>query len=133
MVEAAVTNACLRERYLALRDGAWIDVATTDPGQTLGPLTVVTAPSAPLPGAVRTVSVSGGTLVEEFEVGEGRVIRKLSLVGNSSWIHITTKFEPAGRASLRQLADHFKFAQRADWAFSPSVGGFNPDAQYKVR
>jgi len=132
MVEAAVTNACLRERYLALRDGAWIDVATTDPGQTLGPLTVVTAPSAPLPGAVRTVSVSGGTLVEEFEVGEGRVIRKLSLVGTSSWIHITTKFEPAGRASLRQLADHFKFAQRADWAFSPSVGGFNPDAQYKA-
>ena len=131
-VEVEAKDGRLQERYLAFREGTWVEVATTDPGRTLGPISVVTAESAPLVGAVRNVSLPGGVLVEEFMVGEHRVIRTLSLVGNGPWLRVVTRFEPAGRTSLRQLADHFRFSHRPDWSFSPSVGGFNPDAQYKA-
>jgi hypothetical protein len=40
--------------------------------------------------------------------------------------------EPAGQTSLHQFVDRFKFSGRADWSYSPSVGGFNPDGQYKA-
>jgi hypothetical protein len=131
-VEAAVKDSRLQERYLAFRDGAWVEVATTAPGQTLGPVSVVTAENTPLVDAVRKISLSGGALVEEFAAGEHRVIRKLTLVGHGPWIRVVTRFEPSSRVSIRQVADHFKFSQRPDWSFSPSVGGFNPDAQYKA-
>jgi hypothetical protein len=131
-VEAEVKDGRLQERYLAVRDGAWVEVARTDPAQTLGPVSVVTADRAPLGSAVRSVSLSGGTLAEELTAGEHRLLRTLTLAGDGPWIRVNTRFEPAGRPSLREVADHFQFTQRADWAFSPSVGGFNPDAQYKA-
>jgi hypothetical protein len=45
---------------------------------------------------------------------------------------IRTRLEPVGKVELRQFSEHFKFLRRPDWSFSPSVGGFNPDAQYKA-
>ena len=68
-VEARVKEGRLQERDLAFRDGTWIDVASTDPGQTLGPVSVATAQNTPLAGTVRNVSLSGGALVEEFAAG----------------------------------------------------------------
>lgn len=132
MVEAESRDGGLRERYLANRDGAWVEVATADPGGPMGPVSVIAAGGASLPGTLRTVSLSGGALVEELAAGEHRIIRQLKIVDNGPWIRVVTRLEPSGRASLHQLADHLKFSHRADWSFSPSVGGFNPDAQYKA-
>jgi hypothetical protein len=132
MVEAEARDGRLCERYLASRDGEWVEVATAAPGGPMGPVFVIAAGGAPLPGTLRTVSLSGGALVEELAVGEHRIIRQLKIVDNGPWIRVVTRLEPSGRASLHQLADHLKFSHRADWSFSPSVGGFNLDAQYKA-
>ncbi len=131
-VDAAVEDGQLRERFLASRDGDWFEVATTGAEHSLGPVSIIDAPGMPLLGTVRDISLSGGSLVEEFAVGDHRVIRSLTLLGNGPWIRVRTRFEPAGPLSLRVLADHYKFSGQPDWSFSPSVGGFNPDAQYKA-
>lgn len=132
MIEAAIKDGRLQERYLAACNGAWVEVATTEPGQALGPACVVTGEGAPLTGIARRVSLSGQSMVEEFSAGEHRLVRKLTLLGGGSWVRVVTSLELAGRFSLRQLADRFRFTRRVDWSFSPSVGGFNPDAQYKA-
>ncbi len=132
MVEVSTKDDRLQERYLALHNGAWVEVATTDPGGTPGPVSVLTGDGAPLVTRVSHVSLSGGGLVEELSAGEHRVVRKLTILGNGPWIRVVTSLDPVGRVSLRELRDCFRFPLRADWAFSPSVGGFNPDAQYKA-
>lgn len=132
MIEAAINDGRLQERYLAACNGAWVKVATTEPGQALGPVCVVTGEGTPLTGIARKVSLSGESMVEEFSAGEHCLVRKLTLLDGGSWVRVVTSLELAGRFSLRQLADRFRFTRQADWSFSPSVGGFNPDAQYKA-
>ena len=128
-VEAVVKNGRLQERFLALREGTWVEAAATAPGQTVGPVSVVTAERTPLVGAVRRVWLSAGELIEELAAGEHRITRKLSVLGKGPWIRAVTRLEPAGQTSIHQFVDRFKFSGRADWSYSPSVGGFNPDGQ----
>ena len=132
MVTAEVIEGRLRERYLAKRNGAWVEVATADNDRTFGPVSMVSTEKTPLAGSVVRVALSDGALVEEFAVGEHRVLRKLSLVGEGPWIRVVTRLEPSRQMSLHQLSDQLRFSHRADWSYSPSVGGFNPDAQYKA-
>ena len=131
-VIAEVNEGRLRERYLAIRDGQWIEVAATDPRQSLGPVHLVAAGNAPLPTLVRQVTLADGAVVEELSAGSHSLRRRLTLMGDGPWIRVVTQVEPSGRISLHQMSDHFEFSQTADWCFSPSIGGFNPDAQYKA-
>ena len=131
-VIAEVSEGRLRERYQAIRDGQWIEVAATDPRQALGPVHLVAEGNAPLPTLVRQVTLSDGALVEELSAGSHTLRRRLTLLGDGPWIRVATRLEPSGRISLHQMSDRLEFPQPADWSFSPSVGGFNPDAQYKA-
>lgn len=131
-IEASIKDGRFQERYQACCEGSWINVATAVPGQTLGPVSVITSEGVSSPGEVRGLSLSNGALVEEFATVGHRIIRKLSCVDNSPWVRVVTRFEPTGQIALRQLADRFRFVHQPDWSFSPSVGGFNPDAQYKA-
>ena len=131
-VIAEVQDGFLQERYLAARNGAWVEVATSEQKSTMGPVSIIAAGGTPLSGAVRGLSLSHGSLVEKFSVGTHRVTRKLSIAGDSPWVRVETRFEPAGRVSLHEFFDRLKFSLRPDWSFSPSVGGFDPDAQYKA-
>ena len=88
--------------------------------------------ASPLPGTVRNVSLAEGSLVEELTAGPHRIVRRLTISRSGLWIRVATRFEPTGRVALQGLSDQFKFSHKADWSFSPSVGGFNPDAQYKA-
>jgi hypothetical protein len=130
-VEVVSREGQLHERYLAIRDGKWIEVATDD-GRSVGPVSVVVDGGKSLPGAVRNISLAAGALVEELTAGPHRILRKLTIAGDGSWIDVTTRFEPSGPVRLHQLVDQFKFSHRPNWSFSPSVGGFVPDAQYKA-
>ena len=130
-VEAEYREGRLRERYLAIHGGAWIEVATGE-GRSIGPVSVVVDGGKSLPGAVRNISLAEGALVEELTAGQYHLIRKLTIIGDGSWIRVVTRFEPSSRVALHQLFDQFKFPHRPDWSFSPSVGGFDPDAQYKA-
>lgn len=131
-VEAEAREGRLWERYLAICDGAWVEVATGGRGQTLGPVSVVASDGRPVSGSLLGLSLAGGTLIEEIAAGEHRLIRKLTVVGDGTWIRIVTRLEPSGRATLLELSDRLRFSRRPDWSYSPSVGGFNPDAQYKA-
>jgi hypothetical protein len=73
-----------------------------------------------------------GSLVEEFALGPHRLIRKVSIIGDTPWIRVGTRLEPSGKLALHQFSEHLRFLHQPDWSFSPSVGGFNPDAQYKA-
>ncbi len=62
----------------------------------------------------------------------GGTVTKAVLDGNGPWLRVTTRLESSQTGELQSLADRFAFSQRAEWSYSPSVGGFNPDAQYKA-
>ena len=130
-VEARVKDGRLLERYLAKDGHDWIEVATAGAGSTMGPVSIIAADGTPLPGKVQKLSAVAGTLVEEFALGAHRIVRTLTITDDGSWVHVVTRFVPSGVTALKQLADHLKFSRRSDWSFSPSVGGFDPHAQYK--
>jgi hypothetical protein len=131
-VVAELTEGRLHERYLAIRDGQWVEVAATDPLQTLGAVHLTTAGTTPLSSVVRRVALSDGALAEDFTIGPHSIRRQLTLSKDSPWIRVVTRLEPSGRISLHQMSDRLTFSHKPDWSYSPSVGGFNPDAQYKA-
>lgn len=62
-------------------------------------------------GAWRKVATSAG-------MGE----RKVTPAGGN-WVRVESR---------GARCDRYRFTGRAEWSYSPSVGGFNPDAQYKT-
>lgn len=138
-VEADLADGRLRERYLAKTDDdAWVEVATSD-GVSGGPICLYGVQSSPqgnIPQEIRVtateVSASADEMTETFSSGRWRIVRKISLDRNGPWLRVTTRLEPSQAVELQSVADGFAFSQRSEWSFSPSVGGFNPDAQYKA-
>ena len=131
-VEAQVVNGRLQERYLARSGHDWVEIATADGGKTTGPISLMDAAGAPISGTGVNISVTRNALVENLLVGSRRITRKVTIAGDGSWFHVSTEFDPAGSCDLHSLTDQFSFPYHADWCFSPSVKGFDPDAQYKA-
>jgi hypothetical protein len=130
-VEAVTTAGKLSERYLARADGQWVEVASSE-GQSVGPVGFRTSVETATPGTAQKVTVVGDTLTEEFEIGGNKIERKVTLTKDGPWVRVTTRLEPNGNQELHAFTDRFRFTQRPDWTFSSSVGGFDPDAQYKA-
>jgi len=131
-VIVTIRGGQVHERYDAKHNGVWSAVATSADAQGLGAVAVLSAPEAPLSGMVYAVTRQDGALVQEYRVGSHRVVRTLTVLGDTPWIHVATRFEASTPVSLWQLADHFHATFRSDWSFSPSVGGVVPDGQYKA-
>ncbi len=130
-VEARSANGHLEERYQARKNGTWITVASSE-GESEGPVSVRGANGDVLAGTLRSVAIEQGVLVERLTVGPHEITRIIELMGEGAWVHVATRLKPHGRVELHSLADRFRFEGRPDWSYSPSVGGFNPDAQYKA-
>jgi hypothetical protein len=131
-LEADLAEGRLRERYLAKTDdGAWVEVATSA-GVGGGPICLYGSGPQEIHVMATEVSASANQMTETFSAGPCRMVRKISCEGNSPWLRVTTRLEPAQTLELQSFADGFAFSQRAGWSYSPSVGGFNPDAQYKA-
>ncbi|HTX53603.1 MAG TPA: hypothetical protein VMD08_09330 [Candidatus Baltobacteraceae bacterium] len=131
-VEARVEAGQLRERYLARRDGKWVPVADSSADRSVGPCAVAGAGGQLLRGTVGRVSVAGGTLTEELLVDGLAITRTVRCLDDGPWLHVVTRMVPGREVSIASFGDQFRFLAPADWTFSPSVGGFNPDAQYKA-
>jgi hypothetical protein len=140
-VEAGIIDGRLRERYLArTADDAWLEVATSDePISLYGTQTSSQGNSVfSLPRKIQVtatkVFASDNELTQILSVESYglRIIRKISFDGSDSWLRVTTRLEPSQSIELQSVADHLIFSPRPDYSYSPSVGGFNPDAQYKA-
>jgi hypothetical protein len=131
-VEAFIANGRLHEAYFARGGGQWISIATAADGETAGPSAVIGADNGIVPGKMLKIATDGKELVEEFAVGEGRVVRKVRLCSPGPWVQVTTRLQSALGVKLHAFVDRFKFSGQPDWCFAPSVGGFIPDAQYKA-
>jgi hypothetical protein len=138
-VEANLADGHLRERYLARTDdGAWVGVATSD-GSSGGPVCLYGVRSSSQGNTLQEiqvtatdVSASATEMTETLSAGPCRIVREVSLDGDGPWLRVTTRLEPSQAVELQSVADRFVFSQHSEWSFSPSVGGFNPDAQYKA-
>ncbi len=129
-LEVRSVNGHLEERYQGRTGNQWTTIASSA-GETEGPVSVRGAHGEVLAGALRGVSVEQDALVERLSAGPHEITRTIKLV-DGGWVHVETRLEPRGRAELHSVADSFQFEGHPDWSYSPSVGGFNPDAQYKA-
>lgn len=128
-VEAQIVDGVLHERYLARREGEWVEVAISD--QDAGPVRLVDAAGTTIPLRAARIAVDDEVLTEELVAGGARVVRTVRLASAGPWLHITTRLESSLAKALHACMDHFRFPRSSDWSYAPSVGGFVPDAQYK--
>jgi hypothetical protein len=130
-VEAQVVHGGIKERYLALNEtGKWTEVATSV-GRTIGAVSVEGPGGVPLPASTPTIQLDGRAIHETFTVAGSQIERTFSVV-ERNWVKVKVTFTPSGSVELHSFHDRFHFPQRPDWSYSPSVGGFNPDAKYKA-
>jgi hypothetical protein len=78
------------------------------------------------------VAIEQGALVERLSAGSYQITRTVRLTERPGWLRVETRLEPNGQTELHSFADSFRFEGQPDWSYSPSIGGFNPDAQYKA-
>lgn len=113
-VEASVRDGRLEERYFGRDGDEWVQVGSV---QGL---------------AAASVKKERGALVERVTVEGVPATRTVSLDGTGPWLRVTTRLEPAVPVEIESFSERLRFEGRAAWAYSPSVGGYNPDAQYKA-
>ena len=129
-VEAGGEGGIAEHYFARRRDGKWIEI-TGSAGQTAGAVSIEERSGVRLALTSPSVRISGGSLVETFTAGGHQVTRTVSVAGDG-WLRVVTRLAPSGVLELHSFYDRFRFASRPDWSYSPSVGGFNPDAQYKA-
>src|SRR4051812_10640479 len=129
-VQVKMTNGVLQETFSVRNKTGWAVLATSS-GKTQGALSIRSAGSAVLPGRVESLAPQGESVLEEIAGDGWRATRTIEAFSDRDWIHISTVLTPARPLTLHSYSDNFQGELRPDWSFSPSVGGFNPDGQYK--
>jgi len=130
-VEARLVGGQLSERYLAKQGSGWTEVAVSR-GMSQGAMSILGPGSAVQKGFTSAASQTADGIVEEFRADQYAVRRTVSLYGDGPWIKISSRLIPSQPVRLHAFGDIFQAQFRPDWTFSPSVGGFNPDAKYKA-
>ncbi len=129
-IEIAHQSNGITERFLVKHAGAWISVAKNF-GKTAASTTVEEFGGVQKATA-QTVRKVEGSIVESIR-GEGWSIeRTIQLEGKLGWVHITNTFRPERPLRMHSYTDCFQTEFKPSWSYSPSVGGFNPDAKYKA-
>ncbi len=128
--DAKAVGGVLHESFSVRNASGWLPLATSN-GKTQGALSLRSAGSAILTGRVEGISQQGGAVVEELAGDGWKATRTIEGFGDRNWIHVVTVLTPTRSLTLHSYTDTFQAGLRPDWSFSPSVGGFNPDGQYK--
>ena len=126
-VQARPAAGRLEERYQARAGSDWVTIATS-----ADPVSVRAAGGEELPEVLRGISLEQDALVERLTAGPHEITHTVRLADRAGWLYVTTRLEPHGPVRLHSMADSFRFEGHPDWSYSPSVGGFNPDAKYKA-
>ncbi len=130
-VEISMVGRQVSERYLARADGNWVEIATSH-GATLGAITLQGGGLAVRGGISPTLTQTVDALTEERRADDHVIRRIVSLYGDGPWLKVTDRITLLRPLLLHSFADNFRASMRPDWSYSPSVGGFNPDAKYKA-
>ncbi len=129
-VESGVVNGKLAERFWAKGNAGWVLIATSD-GKTQGSLSIRVPGGSALPGDVRSVTQEKAAIVEEVRGNGWTVKKRIEPLGAGNWVRVSAVFTPDRSYQLHSFVDSFHTNLKPDWSFSPSIGGFNPDAKYK--
>ena len=93
-VEVSSVNGRLKERYQAKEGSRWITIASSA-GETEGPVSVHGANGVVLTGALRSVSIEHGALVERLSAGPNEITRTIELTASGPWAHVATRWSLA--------------------------------------
>jgi hypothetical protein len=129
-VEVRIAQGRVEERYLARSGPGWVLIATAG-GDSAGAISIRGAGGEVVPATATGIAIEQGRLVEHFTAAGHAVTRIVAVDQREAWLHVSTRLDPVGSSMLHSFADEFRFAGKPDWSYSPSVGGFNPDAKYK--
>ncbi|MBV8829257.1 MAG: hypothetical protein JO108_08550 [Acidobacteriaceae bacterium] len=129
--EVAIDAGKVREFFWVHAKSGWMPAAVSA-GKTQGSLSIRAAGDAVLPGDGEVTS-HGDTGITETLHGEGwTATRTIQAFGERDWYRVVTVLSPSRPLTLHALVDRYEASWKPDWTFSPSVGGFNPDAKYKA-
>jgi hypothetical protein len=129
-VEVRIEQGRVEERYLARSGPVWVLIATAA-GDSAGAISIRGSGGEVVPATPAGIAIEQGHLVEHFAAGGQAVTRIIAVDPREAWLRVATQLDPLGAPKLHTFADEFRFAEKPDWSYSPSVGGFNPDAKYK--
>jgi hypothetical protein len=130
-VEIIVRAGRVQEEFFAKGPKGWVKLAVSD-GDTLGALCLHDANGVVKTGTVLSVVRSRSQIAEDLEVAGLKIQRVISLTPDARWLRALTRVISEQPVRLHSFFDRFRTPIHPDWAFSPSVGGFNPDAMYKA-
>jgi hypothetical protein len=130
-IEAKVVQGKLVEQYSVQHESKWTELAVSD-GLTQGALSVKGPGGETLTGGVTKLAANGDELLEEIDGSRWTIHRIVRVINRKHWVHILETFQPTGPITLHSFTDVFHVGIDPTWAYSPSVGGFNPDGMYKA-
>lgn len=131
LIEIQEKNGSLIERYFVRQEGEWIKVAESR-GESVGAVSIRDSSNQVMNGSVVNMwQDDGSSITEEMSIGNYRIMRKLTVVGDGL-LHVTTRLYGESPESLHSFFDRFSFSLDPDWSYAPSIGGFIPDAYYKA-
>jgi hypothetical protein len=129
-VEVAEQKDGFVERFFVKQASGWILVATGK-GRTAGPVTVEET-SGVSENRGQSVKKEDGAIRETLHGGGWSVTRRIELDENPEWLHVTSVLHAEKPLATHSFTDTFETAFKPKWSYSPSIGGFNPDAKYKA-
>lgn len=129
-IEIIETSSGITERFLVKQSGKWVAVAKND-GKTAGSTTVEEFAGVQK-ATSQTVHKVGDAIVEMIRGAGWSIERTMQLEGKNGWVRVTNTFRPEHPLRMHSLSDRFQAESKPAWSYSPSVGGFNPDAKYKA-
>ena len=129
-VTVSIGPTGVTEQYWVKRGPAWVMIAKSD-GRTAGPSTVGEFAGVQQ-SRTQTVAKEGDAIVERFHGDGWSLNRTIRTDGSHGWLHVTSVLQPERPLTMHSFADTFQATFKPTWSYSPSVGGFNPDAKYKA-
>ena len=129
-VDVSIVQNEVIEQFWVKRNSAWVLIAKSE-GKTTGPLSVKEF-SGIQKSQTQTVVKEGDVIVETFRGDGWSVKRSIRPEGNRGWLKVTSVLNPERPLTMHSFADTFQTVFKPSWSYSPSIGGFNPDAKYKA-
>jgi hypothetical protein len=129
-VDVSSLQSGIVEQFWVKGGSAWVMIAKSD-GKTAGPLSVGEFTGIQK-SETQTVEKADDAIVETFQGDGWSVKRTIRTEGGSGWLRVTSVLNPERPLTMHSFADTFQAVFKPAWSYSPSIGGYNPDAKYKA-